>query len=131
MDTLRSFKRCGAKGGYRQMSYQGITTLNVLPSCDWLHEEYSYPRKEVGLYKWETYKMQKQKRMIEGKIKIKQQFLYFVPAHVSIRQQLIPIYNTTVHKNKIILYEIWWKWVKCGKTHHLCLLLQGEHFHKL
>ena len=23
MDTLRSFKRCGAKGVYRQMSYQG------------------------------------------------------------------------------------------------------------
>ena len=25
MDTLRSFKRCGAKGVNRQMSYQGIT----------------------------------------------------------------------------------------------------------
>ena len=25
MDTLRSFKRCGAKGLYRQMSCRGIT----------------------------------------------------------------------------------------------------------
>ena len=24
MDTLRSFKRCSAKGVYRQMSYQGV-----------------------------------------------------------------------------------------------------------
>jgi len=30
MDTLRSFKRCGAKGVYRQMSCQGIARQSAV-----------------------------------------------------------------------------------------------------
>ena len=30
MDTLRSFKRCGAKGLYRQMSCRGITRQSAV-----------------------------------------------------------------------------------------------------
>ena len=30
MDTLRSFKRCGANGVYRQMSCQGITRKSAV-----------------------------------------------------------------------------------------------------
>ena len=30
MDTLRSFKRCGAKGVYRQMSCRGITRQSAV-----------------------------------------------------------------------------------------------------
>jgi len=30
MDTLRSFKHCGAKGVYRQMSWQGITRQSAV-----------------------------------------------------------------------------------------------------
>jgi len=30
MDTLRSFKHCGAKGVYRQMSCQGITRQSAV-----------------------------------------------------------------------------------------------------
>ena len=31
MDTLRSFKLCGAKGVYRQISCQGITRPSAVP----------------------------------------------------------------------------------------------------
>ena len=30
MDTLRSFKRCGAKKVYKQMSYRGITRQSAV-----------------------------------------------------------------------------------------------------
>ena len=30
MDTLRSFKRCGAEGVYRQMSCRGITSQSAV-----------------------------------------------------------------------------------------------------
>ena len=44
--------------------------------------------------------MEKDNSEVPSKIEIKLQFPYMVKHSMSIAQQLIPIYNTTVHKNK-------------------------------
>ena len=47
MDTLRSFKRCGAKGLYRQMSYQGITRQSAVLYRN-LKQTIEAPKKRKG-----------------------------------------------------------------------------------
>ena len=59
----------------------------------------------------QIHKKKKQKRTIVSKIEIKLHFPYVVPTQHEHRQQLMPIYNTTVHKNKInvtLIVDICW-----------------------
>ena len=45
MDTLRSFKRCGAKGVYSQMSCQGITNYRGTQEKD--YQEWQTQKEKV------------------------------------------------------------------------------------
>ena len=62
---------------------------------------------------WQINKNKKRKRTIVNKIEIKLQLPYVVPTQQSIAQQLMPIYNTTVHKNKITV-DINLMWLTVG-----------------
>jgi len=65
MDTLRSFKRCGAKGVYRQMSCRGITRQSaVLYSL--LTQTIEAPKKRT-VKSDKTHKKKKWKRTIVSK----------------------------------------------------------------
>ena len=92
MDTLMSFKRGGAKGLYRQMSCRGITVLYRL-----LTQNIEAPKKRT--VKSDKHKKKKWKRIIVSK-KNKKAAVPLCGSSTVWSSQLIPIYNTTVHKNK-------------------------------
>ena len=107
MDTLKSFNRCGAKGVYRQMYCQGI--LYIL-----LKQTIEAPKKRNRTVRMTNIKKKKRKRTIVSKIERKLQFPYVFRHSMSIAQQLMPIYNTTVYKNKVnVAFNLMWLTVGC------------------
>ena len=101
IDTLRSFKSFGAKDVYRQMSCQGITRQSAV-LYRLLTQTIEAPKKRtvksdkhIKRKKWKTTIENKKRKRCSSHI------MWF--KHImSIAQQLIPIYNTTVHKIKSI-----------------------------
>ena len=74
MDTIKSFKRCGVKGLYRQMSCRGITGQSAVL--------YRLLTQTIEAPKKRTVKNDKQKEKVEkdDSEKKKLQFLYVVQA---------------------------------------------------
>ena len=61
MDTLRPFKRCGAKGVYRQMSCRGITRPSAV-LYRLLTQTIERDTQEKNCQEWQTHKKKKWKR---------------------------------------------------------------------
>ena len=98
MDTLRSFKRCGAKGFYRQIC-TGITRPSAV-LYRLLTQTIKAPKERNRTVKSDKYiKRKSGKKTIASKIEKSRSSSMWFKHSMSIAEQLILIYNTTVHKN--------------------------------